>query len=103
MQGTFLILTIGIEMFLLVGYLFYLVFRAYAEGDDMISLMRWTIGLIGILTLGLIVSVVLVATRMTQTDLVVASALLIADIIGLYLLIDDIRRISTQTLVISEV
>ena len=100
MQGAFLRITIGIEFFLLVGYLFYLLFRTYAKGDDRISMMKWVMGLIGILTLGLIVSVALVATRMTITDLVVAIAILMVDVIGLYLAIDDIRRISNETLLI---
>ncbi|MHA1943376.1 MAG: hypothetical protein ACW96M_03170 [Candidatus Thorarchaeota archaeon] len=54
--------------------------------------MSWIAGLIGILTLGLLVSVTLVVSRMTQADIIVAVALLIADILGLYLLVDDTRK-----------
>jgi len=100
MQGVFLIITISIEFFLLMGYLFYLLFRTYAADEDRVSLMSWVAGLIGILTLGLIVSVILVASRMTTSDLVVAVALLLVDVVGLYLLIDDIRRTSQTTLLI---
>ena len=97
MQGTFLTLTIGFEFFLLVGYMFYLLFRTYSEGDDKVSLMRWVIGLIGILTLGLIVIVARVAMMMSHTDLIVATTFLIVDVIGLYLLIDDSQRVSDKT------
>ena len=96
MQGAFLTITIGIEFFLLVGYLFYLLFRSYTTGDDRVSMIKWVAGLIGLITLGMIVSVVLVASRMSHTDTVVAATLLIVDVIGVYLLVDDVRRISHQ-------
>ena len=94
MQGTFLILTIGIEFFLLVGYLFYLLFRTYTASDDKVSMLSWLTGIIGLITVGLIGTVALVATRMTNTDIVIAMVFLTVDVVGLYLLVDDIRRIS---------
>ena len=96
MQGAYLIITAGIEIFLLVGYLFYLLFRANIEVEVRVSVLSWLTGIIGLITLGLIVSVAGVASRMTNTDLVLASTFLIVDIIGLYLLIDDTRRISQE-------
>ena len=102
MQGTYLLLTVGIEFFLFVGYLFYLLFRANIEVEVRVSVLSWLIGIIGLITLGLIVSVVGVASRMTNTDLVLASTFLIVDIIGLYLLIDDIRRISRELALVKE-
>lgn len=96
MQGTYLLLTVGIEFFLFVGYLFYLLFRANIEVEVRVSVLSWLTGIIGLITLGLIVSVVAVASRMANTDLVLASTFLIVDIIGLYLLIDDTRRISQE-------
>ena len=102
MQGAYLILTVGIEFFLLVGYLFYLLFRANIEVEVRVSVLSWLTGIIGLITLGLIVSVVAVASRMTNTDLVLASTFLIVDIIGLYLLIDDIRRISQELALIEK-
>ena len=96
MQGAYLIITVGIEFFILVGYLFYAIFRTYPIGEDRISLMSWIAGLIGILTLGLLVSVAMVITRMSPADIIVAVALLIADILGLYLLVDDTRRKASQ-------
>ena len=96
MQGTYLLLTVGIEFFLFVGYLFYLLFRANIEVEVRVSVLSWLTGIIGLITLGLIVSVAGVASRMTNTDLVLASTFLIVDIIGLYLLIDDTRRISQE-------
>ena len=94
MQGTFLILTIGIEFFLLVGYLFYVLFRTYTASDDKVSMLSWLTGIIGLITVGLIGTVALVATRMTNTDIVIAMVFLTVDVVGLYLLVDDIRRIS---------
>ena len=96
MQGAYLIITVGIQFFILVGYLFYAIFRTYPIGEDRISLMSWIAGLIGILTLGLLVSVAMVITRMSPADIIVAVALLIADILGLYLLVDDTRRKASQ-------
>ena len=94
MQGTFLILTIGIEFFLLVGYLFYVLFRTYTASDDKVSMLSWLTGIIGLITVGLIGTVALVATRMTNTDIVIAMVFLTVDVVGLYLIVDDIRRIS---------
>ncbi len=102
MQGPFLTLTIGIEVFLLVGYLFYLLFRTYIEVEVRVSVLSWLTGIIILITLGLILSVIVVASRMTTTDLVLASTFLIVDVIGLYLLVDDIRRISHETLLVEE-
>ena len=96
MQGAYLTITIGIELFLLVGYFFYLLFRTNIELESRVSALSWLTGIISLITLGLIISVVLVASRMTNMDLVVASAILIVDVIGLYLIIDDIRRISRE-------
>ncbi|OLS28254.1 MAG: hypothetical protein ThorAB25_19030 [Candidatus Thorarchaeota archaeon AB_25] len=96
MQGAYLIITAGVEIFLLFGYLFYLLLRTNIEVESRVSVLSWLTGIISLITLGLIMSVVLVASRMTNTDLVLASAILIVDVIGLYLLIDDIRRISRE-------
>ncbi|MHA2021818.1 MAG: hypothetical protein ACW96N_08885 [Candidatus Thorarchaeota archaeon] len=92
MQGAYLALTIGIQFFLLVGYMLYFVFRTWSKGEDQISLMSWTAGLVGLATLWLIVSVVLVANRMMLADIILIGGILIADILGLYLLVDDTRR-----------
>jgi hypothetical protein len=92
MQGAYLAITIGIQFFVLVGYLLYGVFRTWTTGKDQISLMSWTAGLVGILTLWILVSVLLVATRMSLADLVLVGGIMIADILGLCILVDDIRR-----------
>jgi len=97
MQGSFILLTIGMEFFLLVGYLFYILFRTYAASDDKVSMLSWLTGIIGLITAGLIGTIALVATRMTNTDFVIAMTFLIVDVVGLYLLIDDIRRISRKS------
>ena len=96
MQGAYLVITVGIEFFLLVGYLFYLLFRTYAASDDRVSMLSWLTGIIGLITVGLMGTVALVATRMTNTDLVIAMVFLAVNVVGLYLLIDDIRRISLK-------
>lgn len=94
MQDVYLELTIGMQFFLLMGYLFFLIFRTYGEKEVRVSMLRWLIGLIAFLTIILIVSVALVATAMPVRDLVVASAALIIDVIGLALLLDDTQRLS---------
>jgi hypothetical protein len=94
MQGPYLIITIGVEFFLLAGFLFYLIFRAYISEEDRASLLVWISGLIGLYILGLVVSITLVAARMTIRDVVVALAIEAVDIVGLYLIIDDTVRIS---------
>lgn len=102
MQGAFLTITIGSQFFLLMGYLFYLLFRTYAASEDRVSLLKWIAGLIGVITLGLVVSIALVASRMVSRDLVVAIAISIVDVVGVYLLIDDTRRISQEPLFVKQ-
>ena len=102
MQGAYLRLTIGIQFFLLVGYLFYWVFRKYGEREDRISMMKCILGLVSVLTAGLIISITLVASRMVIADLVVAVAFLIVDVIGLYLLWDDSQRLSRNSLIVEQ-
>jgi hypothetical protein len=97
MQGAYLRITIGLEFFLLVGYLFYLVFRFYTKGEDRLSLLKWIIVIISLITAGLTVSISLVATRMSQPDLVIAVGIVLIDIVGVYLLIDDSQRVSRTT------
>ncbi|MFW9834488.1 MAG: hypothetical protein ACFFEK_10870 [Candidatus Thorarchaeota archaeon] len=99
MQGTYLTATIGTEFFLLAGYLFYMLFRRYSSDEDKITLMRWVIGIWGFFTSYLIISVALVATRMPTTDLVISSAILIVDVVVLYLLFDDTKRVANSLLV----
>jgi hypothetical protein len=94
MQDPYLIITIGGEFFLLAGFLFYLIFRAYISEEDRASLLVWISGLIGLYILGLVVSVALVAARMAIRDIVIALAIEAVDIVGLYLIIDDTVRIS---------
>lgn len=96
MQGGYLIITMGIQFFLLVGFLFYLVFRAYPPADNRVSMLSWVSGIIALLILGLTVSITIVAIRMTITDLVVAAAIVAVDIIGLYLIVDETTRISRE-------
>jgi len=97
MQGPFILLTVGMEFFLLVGYLFYILFRTYAATDDKVSMLSWLTGIIGLITVGLIGTVALVATRMTSTDFIIAMVFLTVDAVGLFLLVNDIRRISSKS------
>ena len=96
MQSGYLLITIGVQFFLLVGYFFYFIFRKWPTADDQVWLMSWTAGLLGVLTLGLVVSIAIVIPRMVIAEAVMASALVIADIIGLYLLVDDTRKKTSQ-------
>ncbi len=96
MQGAYLTITIGMQFFVIVGYLLYLVFRTWSIGEDRISLMSWTARLVGFLTLWILVSMLLVAGRMTLADLVLSGGILAADILGLYLLVDDTLRMKVR-------
>ncbi len=92
MQGGYLTITLGFQFFLIIGYLFYAIFRTYPTGDDRISLMSWVTGFIGVLTFGLVGVLLLTITRMPASEAIPALALSLADIIGLYLLVDDTLR-----------
>ena len=97
MQGPFLTLTLGFQLFLIVGYLFFAIFRTYPTQEDSISLMSWITGLIGVLTFGLFGSLVLVISIMPLSDIVLAFSLVFADPIGLYLLVDDTLKKRRQS------
>ncbi|MFW9927066.1 MAG: hypothetical protein ACFFDM_09880 [Candidatus Thorarchaeota archaeon] len=86
MQSGYLIITFGFQMFLLVGYLFYFTFRKWLAIDDQITLMTWTAVLVGILTFGLSLLVLIVLPRMQFTEAIMASVIVFVDIVGLYLL-----------------
>ncbi|MFW9862955.1 MAG: hypothetical protein ACFFEX_16910 [Candidatus Thorarchaeota archaeon] len=92
MQGAYLTITISIQFFVLVGYLFYFVFRKWSSGEDQIALMSWTTVLVGSLTLWLSISVLLVAASMSLADIALAGGIIAADFLGLYLLVDDTLR-----------
>ena len=92
MLGAYLTITLGFQLFLIIGYLFYAIFRTYPKGDDRISLMSWVTGFFGVLTFGLVGVLLLVITRMPTSEAIVALALSLADFIGFYLLVDDTRR-----------
>ncbi|TFG29147.1 hypothetical protein EU528_10080 [Candidatus Thorarchaeota archaeon] len=96
MQGPFLNITIGFQLFLIVGYLFYAIFRTYPIGEDRVSLMSWITGLIGLLTFGLFGSLLLVMSRMPSSEFGIAMALSFADVLGLYLLVDDTLKARRQ-------
>ena len=89
MQGAYLSITIGFQFYLLVGYLLYLVVRKWSYFEYRISLMSWTAGFIGLLTFGLILSVILVFPRMPVGDVMPAGIIMFADIVALLLLIVD--------------
>ncbi|MFX1331537.1 MAG: hypothetical protein ACFE9W_08275 [Promethearchaeota archaeon] len=90
MQGAYLTITIGVQFFVLVGYMFYFLFRKWASNEDKIALMSWTAVLVGLLTSWILISVFLVAASMPLADIVLAGGIIAADFLGLYLLADDI-------------
>ena len=92
MQSGYLIITISFQFFLLAGYLFYFIFRAWSSGEDQIALMSWTTVLVGFLTLWILVSILLVVSSMSLADIILAGGIITADILGLYLLVDDTLR-----------
>ncbi|MFW9890193.1 MAG: hypothetical protein ACFFER_18570 [Candidatus Thorarchaeota archaeon] len=90
MQEAYLTITVGVQFFVLVGYMFYFVFRKWASNEDKIALMSWTAVLVGLLTSWILISVFLVAASMPLADIVLAGGIIAADFLGLYLLADDI-------------
>ena len=89
MQGAYLSITIGFQFYLLVGYLLYYVVRKWSYFEHRISLMSWTTGFIGLLTFGLLLSVILVSPRMLFGDVMLVGIIVFADIVALLVLIVD--------------
>jgi hypothetical protein len=96
MQGAYLTITIGIQFFILAGYLFYVIFRAYTTGEDRIALMTWTARLVGFLTFWLLVSVLLVLSMIPPAEVFLTIGILVMDFLGLFLLVLDIRRKASE-------
>ncbi|TFF91333.1 hypothetical protein EU545_04450 [Candidatus Thorarchaeota archaeon] len=92
MQGNILQVTAGIQFFLLVGYLLYLLFRTYSPEDASSSLMSYVAVLIAIITFGLIFSLLFVAPLVAPLNRIAIMALVILDEIGLVLLVADLRK-----------
>jgi len=86
MQSGYLVITLGFQFFLLVGYLFYFIFRKWSEIDDQITLLTWVTGMIGLLTIGLLLTVAIVLSRMEFAEAVLTLAIVAADLIGFFLL-----------------
>jgi hypothetical protein len=97
MQGTYLTVTIGFQFFLIVGYMLFAIFRTYPTREDSISLMSWITGFIALSTFGLVGLLLLVVSVMPISDVMFAFALVFADIVGLYLIIDDTLKKRKQT------
>lgn len=91
MQGSVLQLTIGVQFFLLVGYLFYLLFRTYSTGDDRDSLVSYVATLLSLITLGLLVSLLAVSSSVIPSDRLGVLVIAVVDLIGLAALILDLR------------
>ncbi|MHA2142379.1 MAG: hypothetical protein ACXADC_12125 [Candidatus Thorarchaeota archaeon] len=51
--------------------------------------MSWTAGFIGLLTIGLLLSVILVSPRMASGEVMLVGVIMVADIVALLLLIAD--------------
>jgi len=86
MQSGYLLITISFQFFLVVGYLFYLMFRKWAEIEDQVILMTWVARLVAILTLGLLMTVLIILPRLVLVEAIFVALLVIVDIIGLFLL-----------------
>ncbi|MGY5864339.1 MAG: hypothetical protein RTV41_07025 [Candidatus Thorarchaeota archaeon] len=89
MQGGYLVITFGFQLFLLVGYLFYFMFRKFSEVDDQVVLLSWVAGMIGVLTIGLLLTIAIILPRLVFTEAIAVSALVTVDLIGLFLLIRE--------------
>jgi hypothetical protein len=92
LQGAFLQLAIGLQFFLLFGYLFYFVFRSYSGSEARTSLMAYVLVLVGLITLGMIGSLVLVVPEIAAGDRIGVLVITIADELILALLAYDFVR-----------
>ncbi|MFW9767406.1 MAG: hypothetical protein ACFFF9_12120 [Candidatus Thorarchaeota archaeon] len=86
MQSGYLVITVGFQFFLLVGYLFYFMFRKWSEVEDQVMLMTWVARFVAILTLGLLTIVVIILPRLVLGEAIFIALLMIVDSIGLILL-----------------
>ena len=86
MQSSYLLLTISFQFFLVVGYLFYFIFRKWSEIEDQVILMTWVARLVAILTLGFLMIVLIILPRLVLVETIVVVLIVIVDIIGLFLL-----------------
>ena len=96
MQGSILQLTIGVQFFLLVGYLFYFLFRTYPTNEDRASLVSYVAALLSLITLGLLLSLLAVASMVSPADRLSVLVISIVDLTGLAALIVDLRRMIQQ-------
>ena len=90
MQSGYLLITISFQLFLLVGYLFYFMFRKWSEIEDQVMLMTWVARLVAILTLGLLMTVLIILPRLVFVEAIVVGLLVVVDMIGLILLVKEI-------------
>lgn len=79
-----------------------MLFRKYADEEDRDAMLRWMLRIIGALTVGLIVSVALVATRMPVLDLALTTILLALDVMALTVAYMDMGRINQDSLLVEE-
>ena len=89
MQIGYFSITVGVQFFLLVGYLLYALFRKYPAPEDGISLMSWVGGLIGIITLVQIGLLVIVSSVISLSDRFLILLLVFVDLLGLPLMAYD--------------
>ena len=92
MQGAFLQLTIGFQFFLLMGYVLYFMFRSYPAPEARTSLMAYVLVLMGLVTLGMIVSLMLVVPDIAPSDRIGVLAIAVGDELVLALLGYDYMR-----------
>lgn len=92
MQTMYLEIAMGVQFFLLVGYMLYMVFRGYSPEEAAVSLRSYVAVLISLITFGLIFSVLLVAPFVEALDRIPILVLAILDLFGLVLLVIDLIR-----------
>lgn len=93
MQSGVLHITIGVQFFLLVGYLMYLLFRAYSPNESRSSLMSYVAGLLTLLTLGLFYSLGVLSPLVPIYDRPVVILLIVLNVLGIAILGLDLGRI----------
>jgi hypothetical protein len=92
MQSGILQISIGIQFFLLVGYLLYMLFRSYSMGESRTSLLSYVAGLLTLITLGLFFSLVATASLVPVYDRPLIVLLVLLDMLGVIGLVFDLSK-----------
>ena len=96
MQSGILQASIGIQFFILVGYLLYLLFKTYSPDESRVSLTSYVAALLVLITLELFFSLVATVSLVPYEDKPAIIALALLDMTGIVVLGWDLRSLFNQ-------